>query len=99
VGFRALLRGPRPVPGRQAPLCVRHLLGLAALDPGAGAVTARGAMEYADTLIAELNEAFGKGTWARRHKARGQEMTARRRAAAFLDGGVFCGGPPQDTTP
>ena len=97
--FRALLRGPRPVPGRQAPLCVRHLLGLAALDPGAGAVTARGAVEYADTLITELNEAFGKGTWARRREARGQEMTAWRRAAAFLDGGVFCGGPPRDTTP
>ncbi len=38
-------------------------------------------------------EAFRKGTWANRQEARGREMTAWRRAAAFLDGGVFCGGP------
>jgi hypothetical protein len=29
-----------------------------------------------------------------RHESRGAEMTAGRRAAAFLDGGVFGGGPP-----
>jgi len=94
-----LVRGPQPVPGRQALLCVRHLLGLEALDPGAFRLAARGAVERADRLIAELDEAFGKGTWARRHEAGGQEMTAWRRAAAFLDGGVFCGCPPRDITP
>ncbi len=94
--LRASLRAPHPVPYRHAPLCVRHLLGLRALDPWAGHVTARGAVERAEMLIAELNEAFGKNTWARRHEARGPEITAWRRAAAFLDGHVFCGCPPRD---
>jgi hypothetical protein len=44
-------------------------------------VTERGALERAEMLIAELNEAFGKNTWARRNEARGPEMTAWRRAA------------------
>jgi hypothetical protein len=96
--FRVLLRGSRPARGHPALLCVRHLLGLRALDRGAGQVAALGGVERADMLVAELNEAFGKGTWARSHEARGPEMTAWRRAAAFLDGGVFCGCPPQDTT-
>ena len=61
-------------------------------------MAARGGVERADMLIAELNEAFGKSTWARRHETRGPEMTAWCRAAAFVDGGVFCGCPPQDTT-
>jgi hypothetical protein len=75
-------------------LCVRHLLGLRAADPWAGQLAARGAVERAGTLVAELNEAFGKNTWARRGEARGAEMTAWRRAAVFLDGDVFCGCPP-----
>ena len=94
--LRASLRASHPAPYCRAPLCVRHLLGLRALDPWAGHVTARGAMERAEMLIAELNEAFGKSTWARRHEIRGPEMTAWRRAAAFLDGDVFCGCPPRD---
>ena len=93
--FRASLRASHPAPC-QAPLCVRHLLGLQAADPWAGHVTARGAIQRAEMLLAELNEAFGKNTWARRHETRGQEMTAWRRAAAFLDGSVFCGCPPRD---
>lgn len=92
----ASLRASHRVPYGRAPLCVQHLLGLRALDPWAGHVTARGAMERAEMLIAELNEAFGKNTWARRHETRGPEMTAWRRAAAFLDGNVFCGCPPRD---
>ena len=95
--LRASLRASHPVPDRQAPLSVRHLLGLRALDPWAGHVTARGAVERAEMLIAELNEAFSKNTWARRHETRGPEMTAWRRAAAFLDGSVFCGCPPRET--
>jgi hypothetical protein len=94
--LRTSLRASRPVPYRQAPLCVRHLLGLRAADPWAGHVMARGALERAEMLIAELNEAFGKDTWARRHETRGPEMTAWRRAAAFLDGNVFCGCAPRD---
>jgi hypothetical protein len=96
--FRVLLRGSPPARDRLAPLCVRHLLSLRALDRRAGQATARGAVERAGTLIAELNEAFGKGTWARRHETRGPEMTAWRRAAAFLNGGVFCGCPPQESS-
>jgi hypothetical protein len=48
-------------------------------------------------LIAALNEAFSKNTWARRRETRGPEMTAWRRAAAFLDGSVFGGCPPRET--
>ncbi|HTT55116.1 MAG TPA: hypothetical protein VMH35_27320 [Streptosporangiaceae bacterium] len=44
-------------------------------------------------LIAQLSKAFRMGTWGSRHELPGPEMTARRHAAAFLDGGVFCGGP------
>jgi hypothetical protein len=94
--LRASLRASHPAPYRHAPLCVRHLLGLRALDPWAGQVTAPGMLDCAEMLIAELNEAFGKYTWARRHETRGPEMTAWRRAAAFLDGQVFCGRPPRD---
>ncbi len=95
--LRALLRATQPDPDCRVPLCVRHLLGLRALDPWAGHVTARGAVERADVLILELNEAFRKGTWGHRHEDRGPEMAAWRRAAAFLDGGVFCGRPPRGT--
>jgi hypothetical protein len=94
--LRASLRASHPVPYRYAPLCVRHLLCLRALDPRAGRMTERGAVQRAEMLIAELNEAFGKSTWARRRETRGPEMTAWRRAAAFLDGDVFCGCPPHD---
>jgi hypothetical protein len=48
-------------------------------------------------LIAELNQAFSKNTWARRHETKGPETAWRRAAAAFLDGSVFCGGPPHDS--
>jgi hypothetical protein len=95
--LRASLRASHPVTDRQAPLCVRHLLGLRAFDPWAGHVTAGGALERAEMLIAELNEAFSKNTWAHRHETRGPEMTAWRRAAAFLDGSVFCGCTPRET--
>ena len=64
------------------------------MDRQAGHVAARGAAEQAGLLIAELSEAFFKNTWAHRHDPQGPEMTAWRRTAAFLDGQVFCGGPP-----
>ncbi|MGH3260341.1 MAG: hypothetical protein ACRDOU_33910, partial [Streptosporangiaceae bacterium] len=87
---RRAVDGVRAGPGsplvheRSVMLCVRYLLGLRAADPWAGQVTARAAVERADILIAELTEAFRKNTWAHRHEARGPEMGAWRRAAAFL---------------
>jgi hypothetical protein len=96
---RQELRGYRvtpQVPPRGAPpLCVRHVLVLRVAEPAAGGAAAAGAAEHAGTLIEELTEAFRKGTWAFRQESRGAEMTAWRRAAAFLDGGVFGGCPPQ----
>jgi len=90
---RAALSAARQVPGREVPLCVRHLLSLNAADPRAGQLAAPAAAELAETLITELDEAFSKSTWARRSEAAGPEMTAWRRAAAFLDGSVFLGCP------
>jgi hypothetical protein len=90
-----LLRTSRANPGRSAPLCVRHLLALRAVDPPAARVVVRGAVGRAEMLIGELGEAFRKGMWAHRDECRGQEMSAWRRAAAFLDGGVFCGCLPR----
>lgn len=89
--FRNWLRASRQVTDRHVPLCVRHLLVLRTLDPWAGHVTGPGGVQRAETLAAELAEAFSMNTWARRHEARGPEMTAWRRAVAFLDGGVFYG--------
>jgi hypothetical protein len=89
--LRGWLRGSDQRPGCHVPLCVRHLLDLRTLDPWAGRVTGPGAVQRADTLAAELDEAFGKNTWTHRLEARGPEMTAWRRAVAFLDGGVSCG--------
>lgn len=95
--LRGRLRAAPGVPGRQVPICVRHLLHLKAADPWAAQATAPSAVDRAGQLAAELDAAFSKGTWAHRHEARGPEMTAWRRAAAFLDGGVFCGSPPRGT--
>jgi len=81
-----------PTPGELP--CVRHVLALRAADPAAGQLAAAGAARRAGALIEELTEAFQQGTWAFRHERQGTEMTAWRRAAAFLDGGVFGGGPP-----
>jgi hypothetical protein len=93
--LRWQLRATPGVPNPPFPLCVRHLLHLKAADPWAAQVTAPDAIDRADRLATELDAAFSKGTWAHRHEARGPEMTAWRRAAAFLDGGVFCGSPPR----
>jgi hypothetical protein len=91
--LRGPLRAARTDPGLPAPLCARHVLALRAADPPAGQTAASSAAVRADRLLAELNEAFRKTTWANRQEPHGPEMTAWRRAAAFLDGGVFCGGP------
>jgi hypothetical protein len=92
---RDSLRAAPPGGDRRITLCVRHLLSLRQADPWAGQVTAGGAVEHADILIAELTEAFRKSTWAHRAEARGPEMNAWLRATAFLDGSVFGGGPPR----
>ena len=84
-----------PARGGAQMLCARHMLALRGADPAAGQLAADRAARRAGVLIEELAEAFRKGTWTFRHESRGQEMTAWRRAAAFLDGGVFGGGPPQ----
>ncbi len=93
-GFRENLRAAPQARDHRVTLCVRHLLSLRTVDPWAGQMTALGAVEHADKLITELTEAFRKNTWAHRAEVRGPEMTAWRRAAAFLDGSVFCGCPP-----
>jgi len=84
-----------PVPGGARALCVHHVLALRAADPVSARAAAAAAAEYADTLIKELTEAFRKNTWAFRHESRGPEATTWRWAAAFLDGAVFGGGPPE----
>jgi hypothetical protein len=88
---------PQAAPGREGAqmLCVRHVLALRAADPAAGRAAGLAA-DRAGMLIEELAEAFRKGTWASRHESRGPETDAWRRAAAFLDGGVFGGGPPPE---
>ena len=91
--LRESVRDARQVPGHLVPLCVRHLLSLKAADRWAGELAAPAAAELAVTLISELDEAFSRNTWARRHEAGGPEMTAWRRAAAFLDGSVLLGSP------
>jgi len=80
--------------GGVPPLCVRHVLAGHADGPAAGTAAAAAAAEHAGALIGELAEAFRKGTWTFRHESRGTEMTAWRRAAAFVDGDVFGGCPP-----
>jgi len=94
--LRQALRTAPAALGSVDPLapCLRHVLSLRKIDPRAGEVAVRAAAGRADLLVAELEEAFRKRTWAHRHEARGNEMVAWRRAAAFADGRVYGGGPP-----
>ena len=82
------LRAASPAHVREVPLCVRHLLELKSADLQAGRAAALGAIPRAESLIAELDQAFANSTWAHRHQTAGLEITAWRRAAAFLDGGA-----------
>lgn len=93
---QTVLRAQLPGHDGEHRLCVRHVLSLRAADPAAGRVASGPAAGRADILIEELAEASRKNTWGHRHEARGPEMAAWRRAAAFLDGGVFGGCPPED---
>lgn len=67
-------------------LCVRHVLDLRVLDAAVGRQAAVAAVRRAAVLQGELTEASRKQAWAHRQEARGAEMSAWRRAAAFLDG-------------
>jgi hypothetical protein len=93
---RSGLRAAPERADRQVLPCVRHLLSLRPVDPWASQVAARRAVDDANLLVAELTEAFSKSTWAHRAETRGREMTAWKRAAAFLDGSVFCGSGPHE---
>ncbi|HTX83267.1 MAG TPA: hypothetical protein VME44_13850 [Streptosporangiaceae bacterium] len=82
-----------PQDTRQLPaLCLRHRVKLQDVDRRAARVLSRDSVAAADELIRELATAFEQTTWAgRRDAAPAPESTAWRRAAAFLDGGVFTG--------
>jgi hypothetical protein len=93
---RILLSSRVPGPPDAQGFCAQHVLSLQAGAPAAGHIAATQATERARSLTAELAEAFGKNTWTRRHEPKGPETTAWLRAAAFLDGRVFGGGPPPE---
>jgi rubrerythrin len=89
---RTLLSGTVPDPADAQRLCAHHVLSV----QGSGQLAGRIAAAQARSLTAELAEAFGKNTWVRRHEPKGPETTAWLRAAIFLDGRAFGGGPPSD---
>jgi hypothetical protein len=91
--FGAALPDSRPGTGTGLALCVRHARGLRAVDAPAGRRAAAAVRDYAQSLVGELEAAGRKDTWTHRAEPRGAEMTAWRRAAAFLDGAVFGGCP------
>jgi hypothetical protein len=77
-----------------AMLCVRHQLVLRSEHPRASEPVVAGAISRAQLLIDELAEAFDRATRARSLHDVARDTGAWRRAAAFLDGAVFGGGPP-----
>jgi hypothetical protein len=93
---RNSLSGRVPDPAGAQGLCAHHVLSLQGIAPPAGRIAAGHATARASSLAAELAEAFGKNTWMRRHEPKGPETTAWLRAAIFLDGRVFGGGPPPE---
>jgi len=79
---------------RRAPrLCLRHVFSLRRSNPRGADSAVRTGADVAAAVLQDLEDAFGKRTWARRHETRGPEMTAWLRAAALIDGRVFGGGP------
>ncbi|HTS95592.1 MAG TPA: hypothetical protein VMI33_03150 [Streptosporangiaceae bacterium] len=94
----ALASFPQRVAARPASqgagLCLRHVMSLRRRDPRGAVPVIRSVTRSAGAVLAELDEAFRKRAWAHRHEPRGPEMTAWRRAAALIDGGVYGGGPP-----
>jgi len=75
-----------------AALCIRHQAVLRSVDRRASRELGRESVAVADELIRELAEAFELSTWAgRRDAAPAPQSTSWRRAAAYLNGGVFAG--------
>jgi hypothetical protein len=73
-------------------VCLRHQVILRSADQQAGRALSNASVAAADELIGELAEAFERSTWVgRRDGVEAPESTAWRRAAAFLNGGVFTG--------
>jgi len=95
AGQRALtsVRGWPYVGTDAIALCVRHHLVLRAAEPRSAGELAGDTIGRADQLAAELAGAFDRAAWAHSHGVRAPQSTAWQRAAAFLDGGVFGGGP------
>jgi hypothetical protein len=88
---RAIRRMPA-AGGHHPDLCLRHQVISRSVDQPAGRAMNSRALVAADELIAELAEDFELSTWAgRQDVAQARESTAWRRAAAFLNGGVFTG--------
>jgi hypothetical protein len=79
---------------RRAALCIRHVLELRGRDRRTGDLITGNTLSTADSLAAELTIAFRKNTWLGRGEPAGPEMTAWRRAAAFVDGRVLSGSVP-----
>jgi hypothetical protein len=73
-------------------LCLRHRVKLRDIDRHAARAFGPDSVAAADELIRDLVAAFEQTTWAgRRDAAPAPESTAWRRAAAFLNEGVFTG--------
>jgi len=73
-------------------LCLRHWATLTDNYRRASRALTRDSIAAADELAGELADAFEQTTWAaRQDTARAPESTAWRKAAAFLDGGIFLG--------
>jgi hypothetical protein len=78
-------------PDQQPQLCLRHVMALRDREPRGADPFVRSAAGRTQALLAELEEAFRKRSWAHRDEPRGPEMTAWRRAAALVDGLVYDG--------
>jgi hypothetical protein len=85
--------------GQAAGLCLWHVISLRRRDPGGTRAAVRAAADATAELLADLDEAFGKRVWSRRHEPRGREMTAWLHAASLIDGRVFGGGPVRPLSP
>jgi hypothetical protein len=86
---RAALRDAERDPLAGVQLCVRHVSSLHAVDALAGRRASNALRRQASQLVSELDIAFTMQTWTHRGDAKGQEMTAWRRAAVLLDGSVL----------
>ena len=79
--------------GQPPELCLHHVIALRGRDARGAEAAVRSAAGRTQALLAELEEAFRKRSWAHRHEPRGREMTAWQRAAALVDGRVYDFGP------